>query len=184
MPGIAGMRGVTPVARMISSNPPVRSSLAVTRWLSASLDPVRFFAEWGIDQTFQERGALGRRHVAAPPRKIFLLQRKASKVGEGLGKTTGWIHRASLAGRGIEMISGVNYRGVDDDGLHIAVGAAERTLAVDTVVVCAGQDPLRELQQELVSVGSSVNLIGGADEAAELDARRAIAQGARLAASL
>ncbi len=152
--------------------------------VSASLDPVRFFAEWGIDQTFQERGALGRRHVAAPPRKIFLLQRKASKVGEGLGKTTGWIHRASLAGRGIEMISGVTYRGVDDDGLHIAVGAAERTLAVDTVVVCAGQDPLRELQQELVSVGSSVNLIGGADEAAELDARRAIAQGARLAASL
>jgi 2,4-dienoyl-CoA reductase (NADPH2) len=105
-------------------------------------------------------------------------------VGDGLGKTTGWIHRTSLKNRQVEMINGVTYRKVDDAGLHITVGEREMTIPADTVVVCAGQDPQRELQAELVASGCTVHLIGGADKAAELDAKRAIKQGTELAVSL
>jgi 2,4-dienoyl-CoA reductase (NADPH2) len=108
---------------------------------SPSLDPAKFFAEWGVDATGVSRGGLAEAHIGTVPRKVYLLQRKVSKVGDGLGKTTGWIHRTALKNRGVEMIAGVTYRKVDDAGLHITVGDKEMVLPVDNVVVCAGQDP-------------------------------------------
>ena len=120
-------------------------------------------------------------HVSAPAaRDIYLLQRKAKKVGAGLGKTTGWIHRKNLTKRGVQMMSGVTYNKIDDDGLHISIGDENRVLAVDTIVICAGQDPERSLAKHL----PKAHLIGGADVAAELDAQRAIDQGTRLALEL
>ena len=151
---------------------------------SPSLDPTKFFAEWGVDTSYSTRGGLTAAHIEKSPRKVYLLQRKTSKVGDGLGKTTGWIHRTSLKNRQVEMIAGVTYRKVDDAGLHITVGEREMTIPADTVVVCAGQDPQRELQAALVAAGCSVHLIGGADKAAELDAKRAIKQGTELAVAL
>ncbi|MNT68116.1 2,4-dienoyl-CoA reductase [NADPH] [compost metagenome] len=113
------------------------------------------------------------------------MQRKKSKVGDGLGKTTGWIHRTGLKNKRVQMLNSVEYLGIDDAGLHIRVADGEpQVLAVDNVVICAGQEPLRELQDGLVAAGQSVHLIGGADVAAELDAKRAINQGSRLAAEL
>lgn len=153
---------------------------------SSSLDPAAFNREWGIDPQLNERGGLSAQgpEVAPSPRQIFLLQRKTSKVGEGLGKTTGWIHRTSLAVRGVKMLNSVNYQRIDDEGLHILRAEQESCLPVDTVVICAGQEPRRELQQPLLEMGKTVHLIGGADVAAELDARRAIDQGTRLAMAL
>ena len=151
---------------------------------SPSQDPAKFFAEWGVDTSYAERGGICPAHIEPSPRKVFLLQRKASKVGDGLGKTTGWIHRTSLKNRAVEMIAGVTYRKVDDAGLHITVGEREMVIPADTIVVCAGQDPQRELQADLLAAGCSVHLIGGADQAAELDAKRAIKQGTELAAAL
>ena len=151
---------------------------------SASVDPPRFFAEWGVDTTYAQRGGLAPAHIEPSPRKLYLLQRKASKVGEGLGKTTGWIHRTSLKQRRVEMIAGVSYRRIDDAGLHISVDGQERVIAADTIVVCAGQEPQRALLAELRAAGLTVHLIGGADEAAELDAKRAIKQGFELAVAL
>ena len=148
---------------------------------SPSLDPTKFFAEWGVDTTFAHAGGLKPAHIEATPRKVYLLQRKTSKVGDGLGKTTGWIHRTSLKNRQVEMVNGVTYRKVDDAGLHITVGDKEMVLPVDNVVICAGQDPQRELQEALQAAGVNVHLIGGADVAAELDAKRAIKQGTELA---
>ena len=115
-------------------------------------------------------------------RHVWLLQRKAAKPGATLGKTTGWIHRATLKSHGVEMLSGVTYDGVDDRGLHITVEAEARVLEVDHVILCAGQEPLRDLEPALVASGVAVHRIGGADVAAELDAKRAIDQGSRLAA--
>ena len=151
---------------------------------SPSQDPAKFFAEWGVDTTYAERGGIRPAQIEPSQRKVFLLQRKASKVGEGLGKSTGWIHRTALKNRQVEMMSGVTYRKVDDAGLHITVGDIERVIAADTIVVCAGQDPQRELQAALLAAGCTVHLIGGADKAAELDAKRAIKQGTELAATL
>ncbi|HHQ6591738.1 TPA: FAD-dependent oxidoreductase [Serratia fonticola] len=153
---------------------------------SSSLDPAAFNREWGIDSQLDQRGGLSAQgpEVPASPRQIFLLQRKTSKVGEGLGKTTGWIHRTSLAVRGVKMLNSVNYQRIDDEGLHILRAEQESCLPVDTVVICAGQEPRRELQQPLLEMGKTVHLIGGADVAAELDARRAIDQGTRLAMAL
>ncbi|GAA3995799.1 NADPH-dependent 2,4-dienoyl-CoA reductase [Comamonas faecalis] len=148
---------------------------------SPSLEKQKFFAEWGVDTTGGARGGLQPARVGAVPRKIWLLQRKASKVGDGLGKTTGWIHRTGLKHRGVEMIPGVQYRKVDDAGLHISVDGKEQILPVDHVIVCAGQDSNRELQAALEAQGVRVHLIGGADKAAELDAKRAIKQGTELA---
>lgn len=152
--------------------------------VSPSQSALKFFTEWGVDTTYAERGGLKEPHLEANPRKVVLLQRKASKVGEGLGKTTGWIHRTSLKNRQVEMLAGVTYRRIDDDGLHITVGEREMTLAVDNVVICAGQEPQRELQAELLAAGCRVHLIGGADKAEELDAKRAIQQGTELAMKL
>ena len=154
---------------------------------STSLDRQAFWREWGIDSDLQARGGVAgvkaQPHAAA--RQVFLLQRKKSKVGDGLGKTTGWIHRAGLKNKNVQMLNSVEYLKVDDEGLHIRIGEGEpQLLPVDTVIVCAGQDPLRELQDELLAAGQRVHLIGGADVAAELDAKRAIDQGSRLAAAL
>jgi len=151
---------------------------------SPSLDKVKFFAEWGVDTSYGTRGGLAPAHIEASPRKVYLLQRKASKVGESLGKTTGWIHRTSLKNRHVEMMAGVTYRKIDDAGLHITVGELDMTLPVDNVVICAGQEPQRELQAQLLAAGLPVHLIGGADKAEELDAKRAIKQGLELAVAL
>ena len=151
---------------------------------SPSLDKARFFAEWGVDTDYSTAGGLQPAHIAPNSRKVYLLQRKAGKVGEGLGKTTGWIHRTSLKSRGVEMLNGVTYRRIDDAGLHITVGDQDLTIPADTVVVCAGQEPQRELQEALVAAGCTVHLIGGADKAVELDAKHAIKQGTELALSL
>ncbi|MBO1810121.1 NADPH-dependent 2,4-dienoyl-CoA reductase [Serratia ureilytica] len=154
--------------------------------VSSSLDQAEFNREWGIDGRLEQRGGLAAQGPQAPcaARQIYLLQRKTSKVGEGLGKTTGWIHRASLAMRGVKMLNSVSYRLIDDEGLHITRAEQDSCLPVDTVVICAGQEPRRELQQPLLAMGKTVHLIGGADVAAELDARRAIDQGTRLAMAL
>ena len=150
----------------------------------AKTEAERFNDEWGIDPTYAHRGGLKTARSEASPRQVYLLQRKSSKVGDGLAKTTGWIRRTLLKKRGVEMIAGVSYERIDDAGLHITVDGAARTLPVDTIVVCAGQESQRELQAPLEAAGIPVSLIGGADLASELDAKRAIDQGTRLAASL
>lgn len=153
---------------------------------SSSLDVAAFMREWGVDMQVAEPGGLSPQgpQPHASPRTVYLLQRKASKVGDGLGKTTGWIHRASLQMKKVQMLSGVSYHKIDDAGLHISIKDELQVLPVDNVIICAGQDPLRELQQPLQAAGKTVHLIGGADVAAELDAKRAIRQGTELAASL
>ncbi|HHQ4446743.1 TPA: FAD-dependent oxidoreductase [Aeromonas hydrophila] len=138
--------------------------------------------EWGIDKQLGERGGLMAPVIDAPERQVWLLQRKESKVGDGLGKTTGWIHRTVLKNRKVEMLSGVQYLRIDDEGLHIQVGEQQQCLPVDQVIICAGQEPLKELKAGLQAAGKPVHIIGGADVAAELDAKRAIRQGAELAA--
>jgi 2,4-dienoyl-CoA reductase (NADPH2) len=142
-----------------------------------------FCREWGIDTTLQSAGGL---RAEGPqreksPRRIVMLQRKASKPGDGLGKTTGWIHRATLLARGVNMIPGVSYQKIDDEGLHVTIGGEVQILRVDQVIICAGQEPKRELADPLRAAGKVVHLIGGCDVAMELDARRAIAQGTKLA---
>jgi 2,4-dienoyl-CoA reductase (NADPH2) len=144
----------------------------------------RFNSEWGIDTRYVNRGGLKPAVDEKAPRKVFLLQRKASKVGDGLAKTTGWIRRTLLKKRGVTMISGVSYDHIDDAGLHITVDGEANLLPVDTIVVCAGQESRRELQAPLQAAGIPVTLIGGADVAAELDAKRAIDQGTRVATAL
>jgi len=154
--------------------------------ISTSSDRDAFLREWGIDREYKLPGGLSET-VPQPkdsPRKVYLLQRKKSKIGESLGKTTGWIHRATLENRNVTMMKGVTYHKIDDRGLHITVNEEERLLEVDTVILCAGQEPQRELQGELERGGMKVHLIGGADVAAELDAKRAIDQGARLGAAI
>ncbi|WP_042374583.1 NADPH-dependent 2,4-dienoyl-CoA reductase [Streptacidiphilus neutrinimicus] len=150
----------------------------------ASLDPAVFFAQWGVDTEHRTPGGLTEPVRALSPRRVTLLQRKTSKPGAGLGKTTGWIHRTELKHRGVETVAGATYRRIDDAGLHITVDGEERLLEVDTVVLCTGQEPRRELHAELADRGFKAHLIGGADIAAELDAKRAIDQGTRLAATL
>jgi len=145
---------------------------------------VAFCAEWGIDPAYAERGGLRAAHEPAPPRKVWLLQRKDDKVGAGLAKTTGWIRRTVLKRRGVIMQAGVEYDRIDDAGLHVRIDGVPQVLAVDTVVICAGQEPRRDLAAELDALAVPHRLIGGADVAAELDARRAIEQGTRVALSL
>ena len=154
---------------------------------STSLDREAFWKEWGIDLGLEARGGVAgikaQPHAAA--REVFLLQRKKSKVGDGLGKTTGWIHRTGLKNKNVQMLNSVEYLKIDDAGLHVSIAGGEpQLLPVDTVIVCAGQEPLRELHDGLVAAGQRVHLIGGADVASELDAKRAINQGSRLAAEL
>ena len=148
---------------------------------SPSLEKDKFFSEWVVDTSYSNAGGLQAEHIEKSSRKVYLLQRKVGKVGDGLGKTTGWIHRTSLKKREVEMVNGVTYHRVDDEGLHITVGEKKMTILADTVVLCAGQESQRELQDGLVSAGCSVHLIGGAYKAEELDAKHAIKQGTELA---
>ena len=143
-----------------------------------------FAAEWGIDMGFHHRGGLMTAHDPPPARQLWLLQRKAEKVGAGLAKTTGWIRRTLLKKRGVAMTGGVEYERIDDAGLHIKIDGQPQTLAVDTIVICAGQEPRRDLYADLLAAGVACKLIGGADVALELDARRAIDQGTRVALDL
>lgn len=142
-----------------------------------------FMKEWGVDMSLNARGGIEgvEADVSRAAREVYLLQRKASKVGGKLGKTTGWIHRSGLKNKGVNMIPGCEYLKIDDQGLHIKVKDEVQVLDVDNVIICAGQDPLRELAEGL---NKPHHLIGGADVAAELDAKRAIDQGLRLALSL
>jgi 2,4-dienoyl-CoA reductase (NADPH2) len=187
-------------ADVITGNVPVGSRVAVIGAGGIGFDVSEFLthagppgvpqpldewlAEWGVTDPALARGGLIAPEPPRSPRTVFLLQRKTSKVGAGLGKTSGWVHRSTLAARGVEMIRGVSYERIDDAGLHISVAGRPRVLAVDDVVICAGQEPQRELVAALSGAEARVHLIGGADVAAELDAKRAIDQGTRLAATL
>ena len=156
---------------------------------SPTLHLDEWLKEWGVADPAQARGGVaGVRPLISPPaRQVYLLQRKASKPGAGLGKTTGWIHRSTLKMKNVEMLGGVNYEAIDERGLLISFGEKrERAtlLEVDNIVLCTGQEPLRALQEPLTAAGVKVHLIGGADVASELDAKRAINQGSRLAAAL
>jgi 2,4-dienoyl-CoA reductase (NADPH2) len=150
-------------------------------------DLARWMEEWGVTDPEVAAGGLTEPRPSPPARKVFLLQRKKSRPGAGLAKTTGWIHRAALKMKDVEMISGARYERIDDRGLTVSFGEkgeGRRLLEVDNVVLCTGQEPLRELETPLRQAGVSLHLIGGADVAAELDAKRAIDQGTRLAARL
>ncbi len=139
---------------------------------------------WGVDKTYQHTGALNTDKLyekVETSREITLLQRKKSKVGKGLGKTSGWVHRANLGKHGVNMVPGVTYKAITDEGLRIEVDGKEQLLDVDNVIICAGQESNRDLQQGLEAGGMKVNLIGGANVSAELDAKRAIRQAAELA---
>ena len=139
---------------------------------------------WGISDSEEARGGLATKVKAPPRRQIHLLQRKTSSLGKGLGKTSGWVHRATLKDSAVEMVPGVTYDKIDDDGLHITVDDEPRVLDVDTIVLCTGQESVRDLVEPLEQAGTSVHVIGGADVAVELDAKRAIKQATELAARL
>jgi 2,4-dienoyl-CoA reductase (NADPH2) len=153
---------------------------------SGALDKQVFAKEWGVDFENHPRGGVTgiEPEVASADREIFLMQRKETNVGKGLGKTTGWTHRLTLQRRGVKMMNAIEYRKIDDAGLHITANGKPDILEVDTVIICAGQEPLRELHDALESKDASVELVGGAYEAAELDAKAAIKQASELAAKI
>lgn len=154
---------------------------------SPALDLDVWKAEWGVTDPAATRGGITRAKVSPPARDVTLLQRKPAPLGKGLGKTTGWIHRATLKMKQVKMIGGVNYERIDARGLHVSYGeqrTGHELIEADTIVLCTGQEPQRALLAPLQAAGRSVHVIGGADRAAELDAKRAIDQGARLAARL
>lgn len=151
---------------------------------SPSLDRHRWMAEWGVDPHFDTRGSLVPAQPEPPAREVWLLQRSPGRPGTRLGKTSGWVHRTALKAKGVHMLGSVEYLGVDEEGLHIRVEGHTQTLPVDTIVICAGQEPRRDLLKPLQDAGITPHLIGGADVAAELDAKRAIDQASRLAAAL
>jgi 2,4-dienoyl-CoA reductase (NADPH2) len=143
-----------------------------------------WMAHWGVGDPAVHPGGLTERKPRTPVREVTLLQRKTTPIGIGLGKTSGWAHRAVLKQSGVVQVSGATYDRVDDDGLHCTVDGVPQVLDVDHVVLCAGQESVRDLYDDLVAAGASVHLVGGADVAAELDAKRAIEQGTRVAAGL
>jgi 2,4-dienoyl-CoA reductase (NADPH2) len=151
---------------------------------SPTTDIARWTHEWGIDTTLASRSGLLPPAPEPADREVWLLQRTQGRPGARLNKTTGWVHRATLKAKGVAMLGGVDYERIDDAGLHIRIDGKEQLLAAETIVICAGQEPNRTLHSELAGFGASLHLIGGADVAAELDAKRAIDQGTRLAASL
>ena len=151
---------------------------------SPTTDIARWTREWGVDTTLEHRGGLDKPEVEASPREVWLLQRTAGRPGKRLNKTTGWVHRASLKAKGVKMMGGVTYEKIDDAGLHITLDGEPQTLGVDNVIICAGQVSNRALADELIALGIRVHVIGGADVAAELDAKRAIRQATELAATL
>jgi 2,4-dienoyl-CoA reductase (NADPH2) len=154
--------------------------------VSGALDVEVFARDWGIDFKNHPRGGVTgvQPQVARAERSVTLMQRKADALGKGLGRTTGWAHRLLLARRGVQMVAGVEYLRIDDAGLHTRVNGEPRLFEVDTVIVCAGQTPQRDLYDALLAAGVKAHLVGGAFEAAELDAKRAIDQASRLAAVL
>ncbi|MGG5174719.1 FAD-dependent oxidoreductase [Pseudarthrobacter sp. J1763] len=154
---------------------------------SASLDLEEWKREWGVSSNPTAVGSLTKPVASAAARTVYLLQRKEGRIGAGLAKTTGWVHRAALKAKNVQELTGVNYERIDDSGLHISFGedhSRPEILDVDTVVICAGQESVRTLEPELVAAGIQPHIIGGADVASELDAKRAIRQGTELAASL
>ena len=162
------------------------SELIMHKGVSAAMDKQVFAREWGVDFENHPRGGVTGviPQVQAADREVFLLQRKTTPVGRSLGKTTGWTHRMSLAKRGVQMINGVDYQKIDDEGLHILIEGQPQLLEVDTVIVCAGQIPARDLFDQVVELGLDASLVGGAYEAAELDAKAAIKQASYLAAAI
>ena len=148
---------------------------------SLTNEPERWLKSWGVDKEYKQAGGLIEATIGQPAREIFLLQRKTTKVGKGLGKTTGWIHRSALQKKQVQMIAGVDYVKIDDQGLHIQVNDKPQILDVDHIILCAGQEPFKDLLKGLEERGIKTHLIGGADVASELDAKRAIRQGADLA---
>jgi 2,4-dienoyl-CoA reductase (NADPH2) len=154
---------------------------------SPAMDLDAWKREWGVGDPTTSRGGLVKPDVSPPARQVYLLQRKSTQPGKGLGKTTGWIHRAALTKKKVEMLAGANYDAIDARGLHVSFGEKREgatLLEVDTIVLCAGQVPLRDLVAPLEAAGVKTHLIGGAFEAGELDAKRAIDQGTRLALSI
>ncbi|WNL48132.1 NADPH-dependent 2,4-dienoyl-CoA reductase [Dyella sp. BiH032] len=151
---------------------------------SPTTDVTRWTREWGVDMLLEARGGLLAGAPERPARQIWLMQRSEGRPGARLNKTTGWVHRATLKNKQVAMLGGVTYERFDDTGLHITVEGKSQVLPADNVVVCAGQEPLRELADALLAMGVTPHVIGGADVAAELDAKRAIAQGMRLASTL
>ncbi|QYG83247.1 NADPH-dependent 2,4-dienoyl-CoA reductase [Citrobacter koseri] len=185
------LRDKTPVGKRVAIIGCGGIGFDTAMYLSQPGDPssqsiAEFCVEWGIDTSLQQPGGLRPEgpHLSRSPRQIVMLQRKASKPGQGLGKTTGWIHRATLLSRGVKMIPAVSYQKIDDDGLHVLINGEPQLLNVDHVVICAGQEPRRGLAESLRASGKTVHLIGGCDVAMELDARRAIAQGTKLALAI
>ncbi|MGM0524794.1 MAG: FAD-dependent oxidoreductase [Pseudomonadota bacterium] len=151
---------------------------------SLTVDELEWSERWGIDKSYQQRGGLKQPQPESSPREVWLLQRKPTKVGKGLGKTSGWVHRAELKSKSVHMWNSVTYHQIVPEGIEIERDGKRELLRVDNIVICAGQLPLKDLQQQLIDAGQSVHLIGGADVAAELDAKRAIRQGTELAASI
>lgn len=161
------------VAEYLSQPPP-----------SPTTDIARWTREWGVDMSLTRRGGLAKPQIEPSPREVWLLQRTPGRPGKKLNKTTGWVHRATLKAKGVQMLGGVAYERIDDAGLHIRADGEPRVLEVDNVVICAGQESNRTLADELIALGITTHVIGGADVAAELDAKRAIAQATRLGAML
>ena len=151
---------------------------------SATTDVARWSREWGVDMQLTQRGGLQKPQPEPPARQIWLLQRSDGRPGARLNKTTGWVHRATLKAKQVSMLGNVSYQRFDEQGLHVLVEGKPQTLPVDHVVICAGQEPNRRLADALIAAGSTVHIIGGADQASELDAKRAIAQGTELAVML
>ena len=151
---------------------------------SPTTDVARWTREWGVDMSLAARSGLVKAAPEPPARQIWLLQRTPGKPGKRLAKTSGWVHRSTLAAKRVTMLGGVEYERIDAEGLHVRLGDKAQLLAVDTIIICAGQEPNRALHAAFTASGTTTHLIGGADVAAELDAKRAIAQGTRLAASL
>jgi 2,4-dienoyl-CoA reductase (NADPH2) len=187
------LRGKAPVGKRVAIIGAGGIGFDVAEFLVTSDSPTNdlpaWLEEWGVGDPSDVRGGLRPEgpQPDAPARQITLLQRRAQKLGKNLGKTTGWIHRAALEMKNVQMIGGANYERIDADGLHISFGEARENpqlFAADTIVLCAGQVPERHLADDLAAAGRHCHVIGGADVAAELDAKRAIDQGTRLAASL
>ena len=188
------LRGKKPVGKSVAVVGAGGIGFDVAEYLAHSSDSTSedldaWRKEWGVGDPSLTAGGLSNSGAQPEPseRKIYLLQRKAQKLGKGLGKTTGWIHRSTLKMKGVEMMAGVNYEQISDKGLHISLGENQRErqiLDVDTIVICAGQISKRSLADELEAEGKSCHVIGGADVASELDAKRAIDQASRLAAEL
>lgn len=151
---------------------------------SPTTDMTRWASDWGVDMRLAKRGGLQPPRPEPPARQVWLLQRSEGRPGARLNKTTGWVHRATLKAKQVIMLGNVRYQRFDDEGLHVAIDGGIRVLPVDNVVVCAGQEPNRRLADDLLAAGLTVHVIGGADVAAELDAKRAIAQGSMLASRI